>query len=116
MQRRKFLLIAPALVAAGSTVHAQGEKGAKQSEVKAKANQTLQEFYKADPKLQDAVLKAPGYAVFTTFGLSFVFGGAGGKGLAHDAKTSTDTYMNIAQGSAGVQIGASDTRYLFVFD
>src|SRR4051812_3699339 len=99
MQRRKFLLIAPALVA-GSTVHAQADKGAKQSEVKAKANQTLQDFYKADPQLQDAVLKAPGYAVFTTFGLSFVFGGAGGKGVAHDSKTSTDTYMNIAQGSA----------------
>lgn len=116
MQRRKFLVIGSALVAAGASVHAQGDKGAKQSEVKDKAMQALQDFYKADPKLKDAVAKAPGYAVFTTYGLSFGLGGAGGKGIAHDSKTSKNTYMSIAQASAGLQLGASDTRYLFVFD
>ena len=115
MQRRKFLVIGSALVAVGSRVHAQGDKGAKQSEIKAKAMQALQDFYKADPKLKDAVAKAPGYAVFTTYGLSFGLGGAGGKGIAHDNKTKKDVYMSIAQASAGLQIGASDTRYLFVF-
>ena len=116
MQRRKFLAIGSALVAVGAQVHAQGDKSAKQSEVKDKAMQALQDFYKADPKLKDAVSKAPGYAVFTTYGLSFGFGGAGGKGVAHDSKTAKNTYMNIAQASAGLQLGASDTRYLFVFD
>jgi lipid-binding SYLF domain-containing protein len=33
----------------------------------------------------------------------------------HDNKSKKDTYMEIAQASAGLQIGASDTRYLFVF-
>jgi len=115
MQRRKFLAIGSALAAIGSGVHAQ-DKSAKQSEIKAKASEALQDFYKADPKLREAVAGAPGYAVFTTFGLSFGLGGAGGKGLAHDRKTGQDTYMSIAQASAGLQIGASDTRYLFVFD
>lgn len=116
MQRRKFLIAGPALVTAGSGAFAQGDKSARQAEIKAKADEALQDFYKADPKLRDAVARAPGYAVFTTFGLSFGFGGAGGKGLAHDRKASSDTYMSIAQASAGLQIGASDTRYLFVFE
>jgi lipid-binding SYLF domain-containing protein len=116
MQRRKIFLIgASMLLALGTAAHAQ-DKSAKQAEVKAKATAALQDFYKADPKLKAAVEKAPGYAVFTTYGLSFGLGGAGGKGVAHDAKAGRDVYMNIAQASAGLQIGASDTRYLFVFN
>ncbi|MCX7893835.1 MAG: YSC84-related protein [Burkholderiales bacterium] len=116
MQARKLIVLAAtlvSLVAAGSAF-AQ-DKAAKQKEVKAKAAATLEDFYKANPKLKDVVAKAPGYAVFTTYGLSFLVGGAGGKGIAHDNKTKKDVYMDLAQASAGVQIGASDTRYLFVF-
>ncbi|WP_298925151.1 YSC84-related protein [uncultured Ramlibacter sp.] len=116
MQRRKFLIVGPTLVAMGASVHAQGDSGAKRSEVREKAMLALQDFYKADPKLKDAVAKAPGYAVFTTYGLSFGLGGAAGKGVAHDKKTSKDTYMSVAQASVGLQLGASDTRYLFIFE
>lgn len=116
MQRRQFLTLGPALAVAAAGVHAAADKSAEQSEIKTKAMQALQDFYKADPKLKDAVAQAPGYAVFTTYGLSFGLGGAGGKGIAHDAKTSKETYMSIAQASAGLQLGASQTRYLFVFD
>ena len=116
MQVRKLLVIGATLVSfvAAGTAVAQ-DKAAKQAEVKAKATQTLEDFYKADPKLKEAVAKAPGYAVFTTYGLSFLVGGAGGKGLVHDNKTKNDTYMDLAQASAGLQVGESDTRYLFVF-
>jgi lipid-binding SYLF domain-containing protein len=116
MQVRKLLVIGATLVSfvAAGTALAQ-DKAAKQAEVKAKAAATLEDFYKAEPKLKDAVAKAPGYAVFTTYGISFLIGGAGGKGIAHDNKTKKDTFMEIGQASAGVQIGASDTRYLFVF-
>jgi len=116
MQRRKFLIRGSALVAVlSANAHAQGDKAAQQAEVKSKAMAALEDFYKADPKLRAAVAKAPGYAVFTTFGLSFGLGGAGGKGIAHDSKAGKDVYMNVAQASAGFQLGASDTRYLFVF-
>jgi len=116
MQRRQLLIIGSAIAAmAGTGAHAQGDKSAKQSEVKSKANQALQDFYKADPKLRDEVSKASGHAVFTTFGLSFGLGGAGGKGVAYDNLTKKDTFMNIAQASAGFQLGASETRYLFIF-
>ncbi len=116
MNVRKLITLGATLLSfvAAGTVVAQ-DKATKQAEIKAKAMQTLEDFYKADPKLKDAVAKAPGYAVFTTYGFSFILGGAGGKGLVNDNKTKKVTYMEIGQASAGVQIGASDTRYLFVF-
>jgi lipid-binding SYLF domain-containing protein len=115
VKRRELLIIGASLgsLLARST-HAQ-DKTAQQAEVKAKAMQALEDFYNADAKIKNAVGKAAGYAVFTTYGLSFGLGGAGGKGIAHDSKSKKDTFMNIAQASAGLQIGASDTRYLFVF-
>jgi lipid-binding SYLF domain-containing protein len=94
---------------------AQSEKEKKQAEVRTKAEATLNDFYKAQPNLKAEVGKAPGYAVFTTYGLSFLVGGAGGKGVVHDNKTKKNTYMDLGQASAGVQIGASESRYLFVF-
>ena len=115
MKRRKLLVIGASLASLlVSGAYAQ-DKAAKQAEVKAKAMQALEDFYKADAKIKAAVGKAPGYAVFTTYGLSFGLGGADGKSIAHDSKSKKDTYMDIAQASAGLQIGASDTRYLFVF-
>lgn len=115
MERRKILALGMALTSLLASGAWAQEKASQQAEVRAKATQALQDFYQADPKIKDAVNKAPGYAVFTTYGLSFGLGGAGGKGIAHDNKSKKDTYMSIAQASAGLQIGASDTRYLFIF-
>jgi lipid-binding SYLF domain-containing protein len=116
MRFNKLLTIATVIVAFTATsAFAQSEKEKKQAEVRTKAEQTLADFYKAEPKLKAEVGKAPGYAVFTTYGLSFLIGGAGGKGLVHDNKTKKTTYMDLAQASAGLQIGAQEARYLFVF-
>ena len=101
-------------LAAGSAL-AQDEKAKKQAEVRKATLASLEKFYKADPKLKDAVAKSPGYAVFTTYGFSFIFGGAGGKGLATDNKTKKVTYMDMAQASAGLQVGASESETLIIF-
>ena len=105
--------VALSLCAGGAL--AQDEKARKQAEVRKATSASLQKFYKADPKLQDAVAKSPGYAVFTTYGLSFILGGAGGKGLATDNKTKKVTYMDMAQASAGLQVGASESETLIIF-
>ena len=93
----------------------QDDKAKKQAEIRKVTQASLQKFYKAKPELKGEVEKAPGYAVFTTYGLSFLIGGSGGKGIAHDNKTKKDTFMHLAQASAGAQVGASESETLFVF-
>jgi lipid-binding SYLF domain-containing protein len=97
------------------TAFAQSEKAKKQAEVKKVAQSSLERFYKAEPKLKAEVAKAPGYAVFTSYGFTFLLGGSGGKGLAHNAKTKHDTYMDMAQLSAGLQVGGGEYETLIVF-
>ena len=101
-------------LATGSAL-AQDDKAKKQAEVRKATSTSLEKFYKTDPKLKDEVAKAPGYAVFTTYGMSFIVGGAGGKGLAHDNKSKKDTFMDMAQASAGIQAGIAESETLIIF-
>ena len=87
----------------------------KQEEVRKATAATLDKFYKAKPAIKDEVQKAPGYGVFTTYGVSFLLGGAGGTGVVHDAKAKKDTYMHMAQASAGPQVGIAQNDLLIVF-
>jgi lipid-binding SYLF domain-containing protein len=87
----------------------------KQAEIRKVTSASMEKFYTAKPELKGEVGKAPGYAVFTTYGLSFIVGGAGGKGLAHDNASKADTYMHMAQASAGVQAGVAQSEVLIVF-
>ena len=116
MKLRNLLTIGTVVLsfAAGSAL-GQDEKTKKQAEIRKVTQAALQKFYKAKPELKGDVEKAPGYAVFTTYGLSFLIGGAGGKGIAHDNKRKKDTFMHLAQASAGAQIGASESETLIVF-
>jgi lipid-binding SYLF domain-containing protein len=116
MKLQHFLTTATlfASLAAGNAL-AQDEKAKKQAEVRQVTASSLEKFYNAKPELKGEVAKAPGYAVFTTYGLSFLIGGAGGKGLVHDNKTKNVTYMDMAQASAGLQIGIAESETLIVF-
>jgi lipid-binding SYLF domain-containing protein len=111
------LISAGTLILAFAAGHAlaQTDKQSKQAELRKVAAASLQEFYKAQPSLQADVAKAPGYAVFTTYGLSFIIGGQGGKGLVHDTKTKKDTFMEMAQASAGIQAGLAQSKILIIF-
>jgi lipid-binding SYLF domain-containing protein len=112
------LFLSGALVlslAAGTALGADADKAKKQGEIRKATQATLERFYKANPVLKGEVGRAPGYAVFTTYGGSFIIGGAGGSGLARDRKTGQDTFMNMAQASVGVQIGASQSETLIIF-
>jgi lipid-binding SYLF domain-containing protein len=104
-----------ALLVGACATPSPADKTSNQAEVRQATQKSLDKFYKADPKLQSAVASAPGYAVFTTYGLSFIVGGSGGKGLVHNNQTNADTFMDMAQGSVGAQIGAAQSDTLIVF-
>ena len=115
MKLRALLVSATMILsfAAGGAFGA--DRAQTQAEIRKAAQATLERFYKANARLKSEVDRAPGYAVFTTFGVSLIIGGAGGTGLAHDRKTGTRTYMNMAQASVGVQIGAAESDTLIIF-
>lgn len=100
------------LVAGGALAQ---DKAAKQAEVLKKTDAALQAFYAKKPELKAAVAAAPGYGVFTTYGISFLVGGSGGTGVVHDNKSKANTFMKMGAASAGAQIGASENDLLVIF-
>jgi lipid-binding SYLF domain-containing protein len=106
---------ATAFALASTAVLAEADKTAHQAKIKAATETALQKFYKAQPRIKTEVDGAPGYAIFTTYGASFGFGGAGGGGVAHDKQANRDTFMRMAQASAGLQVGISQKELLIVF-
>ncbi len=116
MKVYQLLVAGAAIVAlASGSALAESTKAEKRAEVLKVSKATLEDFYKADPKIKGQISKSPGYATFTTYGFSFLIGGAGGKGVVHDRKTGKSTFMDMAQASAGVQVGASQSKVLIVF-
>lgn len=114
MKRRSVLALALALGALALPASA-ADKAARQAEVKKAVQSALDKFYKAKPELKNDVAKAPGYAVFTTYGLTFLVGGSGGSGLAHDNQSGKDVYMSMAQAAAGLTVSAQERDTLLVF-
>jgi len=86
------------------------------ADIRTMRDQALAAIYKQKPELRAKVAAAPGYAVFTDYGVTIFFaGGAGGSGIAVDKKTKKETFMNMAQASAGLGLGVKDVRLLLVF-
>ena len=110
-----FTVAAVSLALAAGSAFGQDAKIKKQAEIRKVTQASMEKFYKSKPELKADVAKAPGYAVFTTYGLSFVIGGAGGTGLAVDNTSKKETFMNMAQGSAGAQVGIAQSETLIIF-
>jgi lipid-binding SYLF domain-containing protein len=100
-------------LAAGSAFAA--TKAEKQAEALKATSAARDRIYAKNPALKADVAKAAGYAVFTTYGVSFIVGGSGGTGVVHDNKTSNNTFMKIGGASAGFQLGAVENDVLVIF-
>lgn len=115
MSFKRFLglgLLALSLV--GGTAFA-ATKAEKQAEALKATAAALERFKSKQPELKGTLAKAPGYAVFTTYGVSFIIGGSGGTGVVHNNKTKKNTFMKLGGASAGFQLGAVENDVLVIF-
>lgn len=125
------LKMARGLVAAGALLSAQltfaqgvrTETGtpaktpaAKRAELRKMCDNTLAALYKAKPELKAKVENAAGYGCFSSFGISFLVGGAGGHGLVHVKATNKETFMKMGQASGGIDFGIKKYREVLVFN
>lgn len=99
-------LSAPALAA---------DPAAQKAELRKMCDAALETLYKAKPAVKAEVAKSAGYGCFSSFGISFFVGGAGGRGLVHDNATKKEYYMNMGQASGGLDFGIKDYREVLVF-
>jgi lipid-binding SYLF domain-containing protein len=80
------------------------------------ASQTLAQLYKQYPDSPFNVETAAGYAVFSDFGMKFMFlGGAGGQGVAVNNVTKQQTFMKMVELQPGFGFGAQKFRIVFIF-
>jgi lipid-binding SYLF domain-containing protein len=87
------------------------------NDVRAVANNTLQELYSTQPEAKRAVESAAGYAVFSNFGMKIlVAGGGSGKGLAVNRATREEIFMRMAEVQAGLGFGVKKFRLVWVFE
>jgi lipid-binding SYLF domain-containing protein len=122
------LTLMAGLIAAGTALGlvalpAQAQQGgaaadvrAKRAELRKMCDDALATLYKAKPELKARVAKAAGYGCFTSFGMSFFVGGAGGEGLVHSNLTKRDVYMKMGQASGGFDFGVKQYREVLVFN
>jgi lipid-binding SYLF domain-containing protein len=85
------------------------------AEIRKMCDDALATLYKDKPELKSRIAKSAGYGCFSSYGFTFMIGGAGGRGLVHDSATKKDTYMNMGQASAGIEIGIKDYREVLLF-
>jgi len=91
------------------------DAAAQKAELQKMCDEALATLYKEKPAVKAEVAKSAGYGCFSSFGISFFVGGAGGRGLVHDNATKKNTYMNMGQATGGLDFGIKDYREVLVF-
>ena len=91
------MLAVAALTLAGQAPAA--DPAAQKAELRKMCDEALAALYKAKPETKAAIQKSAGYGCFSSFGISFFVGGAGGRGLVVDNAANKTHYMNMGQAS-----------------
>ncbi len=76
----------------------------------------LKKLYTNDPRAKVLIEQAPGYAVFSDFGMKIlVAGGGAGKGAVYQANSKKITYMDMLELQAGLGLGITSFQMVYVF-
>ena len=113
---KKMMLIGLLLFVASGASQAQTDKEAGRAEVRKSTNAVLKQLYKVQPSARKAVESAPGYAVFSNFGMKILFAGGGtGNGIAVDRHTKHEIFMKMMEVQAGLGMGIKKFGLVFIF-
>lgn len=89
----------------------------KRQTIRKQRDEMLAELFKSQPKLQDRLKKAAGYATFKQSDVNlFLLASGYGYGMHVDNKTGKETIMRVASLGGGVGLGVKDLRVVFVFN
>lgn len=113
--RSRMKWVVAACAAVISTTALAADPAAKRAEIRKMCDEALATLFKAKPEMKQQIEKAPGYGCFTSFGMSFFVGGAGGSGLVHDRAAKKDIFMNMGAASGGLDFGVKSYREVLVF-
>ena len=113
---KKMMLIGLLLFVATGASQAQTDKEAGRAEVRKSTNAVLNKLYKVQPAARKVIAAAPGYAVFSNFGMKILFAGGGtGNGIAVNHETKQETFMKMMEVQAGLGIGIKKFGLVFIF-
>jgi lipid-binding SYLF domain-containing protein len=107
-------IIAVAALALSAPAFA-ADPAAQKAELRKMCDEALAVLYKEKPAAKAEIAKSAGYGCFSSFGISFFVGGAGGRGLVHDNASRKTTFMNMGQATGGLDFGVKDYREVLVF-
>jgi lipid-binding SYLF domain-containing protein len=96
----------------------EGENPAeKRASIRSMRDETLADLYKQKSSAKKAVENAPGYAVFSNFGMKiFAFGSGNGYGMLVNKSAGKDIFMKMTELNVGLGLGAKQFRAVFVFN
>jgi lipid-binding SYLF domain-containing protein len=113
---KKMTAIGLLLFVATGVAQAQSDKEAGRAEVRKSTNAVLNKLYKVQPAARKVIAAAPGYAVFSNFGMKILFAGGGtGNGIAVNHETKQETFMKMMEVQAGLGIGIKKFGLVFIF-
>ena len=113
---KKMTVIGLLLFVATGVAQAQSDKEAGRAEVRKSTNAVLKQLYAVQPSARKTVAAAPGYAVFSNFGMKILFAGGGtGNGIAVNHQTKQETFMKMMEVQAGLGMGIKKFGLVFVF-
>lgn len=88
----------------------------KKANIRVMRNNTLKELYYKRPEAKAKIANAPGYAVFSNFGVNVILVSAGnGYGILVENDSGRETFMRMGQVGIGPGIGVKDFRAVFIF-